>query len=51
MTDYEIGKQIRQMLEKFKHSAFTQKEPRRVIAEVMASKLKEHIDKIHNEVD
>ena len=48
MSDYEIEKQIRQMLEQFKHSDFTKKEPRRVIAEVIATKLKEHINKIYD---
>ena len=45
MTDYEIEKQIRQMLEKFKDSDFTKKEPRRVIAEVITNKLKKYFKK------
>ena len=45
MTDYEIEKQIRQMLEKFQHSDFTKKEPRRVIAELIAHKLKKYFKK------
>jgi len=45
MTDYEIEKQIRQMLEKFQQSDFTKQEPRRVIANAIANQLKKHLTK------
>ena len=45
MTNYEIEKQIRQMLYKFQQSNFTKQETRRVIAEVIANKLKKYFKK------
>tara|TARA_Y100000310_G_scaffold158663_1_gene158087 strand:- start:330 stop:479 length:150 start_codon:yes stop_codon:yes gene_type:complete len=41
MTYYEIEKQIRNMLEKYKLSNFTNAETRRCIAEVITTRLKD----------
>ena len=43
MNNNEIEKQIKQMLDKFQQSNFTNDEARRCIAEVMATKLKKYI--------
>ena len=48
MTNYEIEKQIKLMLDKFQQSNFTNNEARRCIANVIAENLKEHIERIYN---
>jgi len=42
MTDYEIEKQIRQMLDKYQQSDFTKSEVRRCLAEVFSRRLKDY---------
>ena len=48
MTDYEIERQVRQVLERFQQSNFTDSEARRCIANVIANKLKKHIKENNN---
>lgn len=48
MSNYEIEKQIRQMLDKYQQSDFTQRETRRCIAEIISHKIKEHIDEVYS---
>ena len=45
LTDYQIEKQIRLMLDKFKQSDLSQKKDRHCIAEVIANRLKKYFKK------